>query len=604
MFSMPVALALLLQLNLDYELLAVEDARGDSTRLIEALSSTDPDIQVQAVRALGRFERPELAAHVAPLLDAGSVALRIEAANALAQMKATGASVGARLEKETIPEVRAALFEALGRLPDTRESMLLRGFSEQEAVRLGAVKGLESFLRTRDVAPSHDATLALRQAVLASRSSKIRQLALVALNRAEDRDVETLDSAWHDDDPRVRRLAILGLGERRDDPSAMVRYAALRAAPSCEHAARALTDGSEHVVLLAIDSLGENCAAEALRPLLKSKSWRRSARALISLAKVDPPAARRELPRFVGHRVWQARVYAARAAKILAKILEDDDALATLRGDEHPNVIGEALVTPHHALAALANDDYGLIMRALEILEGWEDGPSAVPTLQKTLRRLTDQSRATSRDPRRRLLERLEEFGGASAIDDLDYLLVDFDPFIAGLAATIASKEAKTLGFAPAPLPSPEFLDSLVGARARISMKEAGAFTIELLPQAAPLTSAQFVKLAESGYYDGLTFHRIAPNFVLQGGSPGANEFEGTPEYIRDEVGLASHERGTLGISTRGRDTGDSQIFINLVDNYRLDHSFTVFARVVEGMDNVDRIQEGDVMVTVEILKR
>ena len=97
MFSMPVALALLLQLNLDYELLAVEDARGDSTRLIEALSSTDPDIQVQAVRALGRFERPELAAHVAPLLDAGSVALRIEAANALAQMKATGASVGARL---------------------------------------------------------------------------------------------------------------------------------------------------------------------------------------------------------------------------------------------------------------------------------------------------------------------------------------------------------------------------------------------------------------------------------------------------------------------------------------------------------------------------
>ena len=602
MFSMPVALALLLQLNLDYELLDVEDARSDATRLIEALSSTDADIQIQAVRALGRFERPELATHVAPFLDAGSVALRIEAANALAQMKATGASVGARLEKETIPEVRAALFEALGRLPDTRESMLLRGFSEQEAVRLGAVKGLESFLRTRDVAPSHDATLALRQAVLESRSSKIRQLALLALNRAEDRDVETLDSAWRDDDPRVRRLAILGLGEWRDDPSAMVRYAALRAAPSCERAARALTDGSEHVVLLAIDSLGENCAAETLRPLLESKNWRRSARALISLAKVDPPAARRELPRFVAHRVWQARVYAARAAKILAKILEDDDALATLRGDDHPNVIGEALVTPHHALEALAKDDYGLMMRALGILEDWEDGPSAVPTLQKTLRRVTDHNRATSRDPRRRLLERLEEFGGASDIGDLGYL-DDFDPFIAGLAAAITSKEAKTLGFAPAPLPSPEFLDSLVGARARISMKEAGAFTIELLPQAAPLTSAQFAKLAESGYYDSLTFHRIAPNFVLQGGSPGANEFEGTPEFIRDEVGLASHERGTLGISTRGRDTGDSQIFINLVDNYRLDHNYTVFARVVEGMDNVDRIQEGDVMVTVEILK-
>ena len=91
---------------------------------------------------------------------------------------------------------------------------------------------------------------------------------------------------------------------------------------------------------------------------------------------------------------------------------------------------------------------------------------------------------------------------------------------------------------------------------------------------------------------------------MLQGGSPGANEFEGTPEYIRDEVGLASHERGTLGISTRSRDTGDSQIFINLVDNYRLDHNYTVFARIVDGMENVDRIQQGDVMVTVEIVRQ
>jgi len=120
MFLMPVALALLLQLNLDYELLAVEDARGDAARLIEALSSPDDDsaVQLQAIRALGRFERPELSAHVAPLLDAEAVALRIEAANALAQMKATGGSVGERLTKETVPEVRAALFEALGRLPE------------------------------------------------------------------------------------------------------------------------------------------------------------------------------------------------------------------------------------------------------------------------------------------------------------------------------------------------------------------------------------------------------------------------------------------------------------------------------------------------------
>ena len=93
------------------------------------------------------------------------------------------------------------------------------------------------------------------------------------------------------------------------------------------------------------------------------------------------------------------------------------------------------------------------------------------------------------------------------------------------------------------------------------------------------------------------------PNFVIQGGSPGANEYVGIGDYLRDEPGLASHLRGTLGISTRGRDTGDAQIFVNLVDNFRLDHNYTVFAWVSEGMEVVDRIQEGDVMESVEILR-
>src|SRR5438067_1354390 len=82
-----------------------------------------------------------------------------------------------------------------------------------------------------------------------------------------------------------------------------------------------------------------------------------------------------------------------------------------------------------------------------------------------------------------------------------------------------------------------------------------------------------------SWYYDGLTFHRVLPNFVIQGGSPGANEYVGDGPFMRDEVGR-SNTRGTVGISTRGRDTGDAQIFINLVDNQRLDHEYTVIAEV------------------------
>jgi cyclophilin family peptidyl-prolyl cis-trans isomerase len=113
---------------------------------------------------------------------------------------------------------------------------------------------------------------------------------------------------------------------------------------------------------------------------------------------------------------------------------------------------------------------------------------------------------------------------------------------------------------------------------------------------------SRFVRLARKGYYDGLTIHRVVPNFVVQGGSPGANEYMGDGPFLRDEVGLRSHRRGAVGISTRGRNTGDAQLFIDLVDLPRLDHDYTVFAEVVDGMGTVDGILEGDVMECVEIV--
>ena len=72
---------------------------------------------------------------------------------------------------------------------------------------------------------------------------------------------------------------------------------------------------------------------------------------------------------------------------------------------------------------------------------------------------------------------------------------------------------------------------------------------------------------------------------------------------MRDELGLARHARGTFGISTRGRDTGDGQLFINLVDNFRLDHDYTVFATLRSGAAVMDRVQEGDVIEQVRILR-
>jgi cyclophilin family peptidyl-prolyl cis-trans isomerase len=156
--------------------------------------------------------------------------------------------------------------------------------------------------------------------------------------------------------------------------------------------------------------------------------------------------------------------------------------------------------------------------------------------------------------------------------------------------------------------PAPAFtltdadLDRLSRSVVRVTMATGRQFEMRLLTDLAPVASAKFAALVTQGYYNGLTFHRVIPDLLLQGGSPGANEYSGGSRFWRDEVGRTSQTRGTVGLSTRGRDTADSQIYINLVDTPRYDHEYTIFGEVTGGMDVVDTILEGDVMQRVELV--
>jgi len=278
--------------------------------------------------------------------------------------------------------------------------------------------------------------------------------------------------------------------------------------------------------------------------------------------------------------------------------------------DPNPNVIVAAMTTPQDAVRALDSNHYGLLFGAARKLKGWNEGATAIPALLTTLDRITAEKKANSRDPRTEILQRIREFGNAESTTALRPLLFDIDPAIAKLASDIISEktgvrvEPGTTRYATKSPPDDVYIRKLSGAVAIVKMKEAGPYTIELLPDDAPVTVATFAQLAERGYYNGLTMHRIVANFVIQGGSPGASEYVGYPDFLRDELSLQSHLRGTLGISTRGHDTGDAQFFVNLIDNFRLDHGYTVFARVTAGMENVDRIQEGDVIESIEIRRK
>jgi cyclophilin family peptidyl-prolyl cis-trans isomerase/HEAT repeat protein len=128
-----------------------------------------------------------------------------------------------------------------------------------------------------------------------------------------------------------------------------------------------------------------------------------------------------------------------------------------------------------------------------------------------------------------------------------------------------------------------------------------GVFTIELLPEDAPLTVDNFVQLARRHFFDGIAFHRVVPNFVIQGGDPRGDGNGGPGYQIRDEINTVPYDRGAVGMALSGRDTGGSQWFVTHSPQPHLDGGYTVFGRVVQGMDVVDRIARGDRIRSVTI---
>jgi cyclophilin family peptidyl-prolyl cis-trans isomerase/HEAT repeat protein len=110
----------------------------------------------------------------------------------------------------------------------------------------------------------------------------------------------------------------------------------------------------------------------------------------------------------------------------------------------------------------------------------------------------------------------------------------------------------------------------------------------------APLTAYNFATLVQKGFYNDLKWHRVVPHFVAQGGDPRGDGFGGPGYMIRDEVSFRTHQIGTLGIATAGKDTGGSQFFINVGHNFHLDGHYTQFARVTRGISVAQKLQQSD----------
>ena len=130
-----------------------------------------------------------------------------------------------------------------------------------------------------------------------------------------------------------------------------------------------------------------------------------------------------------------------------------------------------------------------------------------------------------------------------------------------------------------------------------------GNIVIDLYPQYAPKTVNNFVFLARQGFYDGVTFHRVIPNFMIQGGDPTGSGRGGPGYRFEDEFAgnPLKHETGVLSMANAGPGTNGSQFFITHSPQPHLDGKHTVFGKVVEGQDVVNAIRQGDVISTVTI---
>jgi len=460
-----------------------------------------------------------------------------------------------------------------------------------------------------------------------------------AFQRLEDkRGLQVLMALAGDGNPYTRAFAIKGLGAIKDRAATrvLVPLVASRDFSVAVEAIRALGKigdpaGAEPLVRIvqdrgspqplkveAITALGGMPApgvADVLVDVVGDRDPQIRAAALRSASAVDPEGFVTILSGLDPDPDWRAR--AALAALLgelprqtalprLTRLLEDTDqrviaavltALVKIGAPSAGDILLDHLKADDPVVRAAAASGIG----ELRLPAGAQALPAAY---QFGLRDATYVARAAT-------IEAFSKYGISVARSLLDAALADKDWAVRVRAAALL-KQGEPAGNAderirPAPTRlAPDYYQSTNLVNPAVSTQvfidtDRGTIQIELAVLDAPLTVDNFVTLARRGFFNNLSFHRVVPNFVIQGGDP-RGDGEGGPGYsMRNEISEQPYLRGTVGIALDWADTGGSQFFITHSPQPHLDAKYTVFGRVVAGMEVVDKIQQGDVVRRVRV---
>lgn len=630
------------ELELRALLLLLADRRTFEALAVERALQAGPEMRRRLALTVGRIGDPRGRSALAGLLIDSVPAVRRAAAFALGQLGRPGdvesASMLLRAVGDADRETGALAVESLSRLGVSLADVverLLEGPVEELLPRL-----LPSLFRFEDAGVVGWAVHGLETLD----DPALRARAAYALAREpQEGGRPHLRGLLDDPDPWIAGWAARALGRigTRDDlarlrplldrpePGPIVQ--ALRAARALITAGVAAAPAPWRPRLLELTAdpragvrlttievssawLLDEALGDALIAIAERESGRARELALLALAEGEDPRTLGLLARFARAAEPSLRARVAEAAGFVdARTLLD--ALAV---DPHPAVRSAALTTllaidptaaAGHARAALADPDPGVRATAL----GWA---AANPALEVETLLLAREAFPRDRIPDARLaaIRALTARAEAVPVDKGPVVEILAEVSLSGsdLERREASAALGALGqnrpaSGPAGLPRPvqayrEIVQRTTVPRRVELVTARGTVQLELACPEAPLTCLNFLQLAGQGFYDGLPFHRVVPDFVVQTGDP-RGDGRGGPGYrIRDEMTLLRYDRGVLGMALSGRDTAGSQFFVTLSPQPHLDGSYPAFGKVVSGIEVLDAIVQGETIERVREL--
>lgn len=528
-----------------------------SQSLIQDLPAADTALSVDqkllaslTITALMRLRNPASVEPLTRQLKSKDAEIRAQAANALARLRQPiGGAVPTLIEalNDGDADVRANAARALGASKDARsvEPLIKLLNDKNERVQVGAVRALAAINDRRAVEP----LLALSNMLMAVDSGphlpSINLLLEIVTAFGVIKDERAL--------PSLRQLrSVGGVGANPEVESAIARFGEKEFFAALD--ADSLPLGDWRKVANLASALGE-LRTEQARNLLsqllaESDHGKLDVRAL--------PAILRALARFKSERMPSILRQRASLRDVGVRAT-----VASLLGDWPSDENFDVLINLFAQSRAGTENDAKLA--ALASLSKYKS-PRAIETLKTAL---SDSDHLV----RRRAVDLLKQMGAGDFSDRIGIVQTGHDKlFYQRVAARLNKKVTATIHTSK------------------------GQIKLELFPQDAPITVDSFITLARKGFFNNLTFHRVVPNFVIQGGDP-RGDGEGGPGYqMRCEINTRAYTRGAVGMALSGKDTGGSQFFITHSPQPHLDGGYTVFGRVTSGMDAVDRIARGDVI--------